>query len=253
MKTVSFINVKGGVAKTTSTIAFAQILALEHGKRVLVVDVDKQANTTRTLADTTPALTTADLLTSRELIASDAVIKTEYGIDLIGSSFDLMQANKSVMLDTTRPQQFRLRRQLKELENSYDYCIIDCPPDLNVGVINALAASCDVLVPIRCDKYGFDGLSYAIEAINEVQEINPDLKLTGCFLTMYQKGTNLSTFTKTLLETMGDKAMKTVIRSSVKVGEATFQKPIISYAPKCTVADDYRLLVKEYLKGQNNI
>lgn len=253
MKTVSFINVKGGVAKTTSTIAFAQLLALEHGKRVLVVDIDPQANTTRTIADTCPDLTVADLLTSRELIASDAIIKTQYGVDLIGSSFALMQANKSVILDTTRPQQLRLRRQLNEVKERYDYCIIDCPPDLGIGVINALGASCDVLVPIRCDRYGFDGLNYALEAISEVQDFNPDLRLAGCFLTMYQKGTNLSTFTKTLLETMGDKAMKTVIRSSVKVGEATFQKPIISYAPKCTVADDYRALVNEYLKGQNNI
>ena len=247
MKTVSFINVKGGVAKTTSTIAFAQILSLEHGKRVLVIDIDPQANTTRTLTDTPPSLTTADLLTSRELIASDAVIKTQYGVDLIGSSFALMHANKSVMLDTTRPQQLRLRRQLKELENSYDYCIIDCPPDLGIGVINALGASGDVLVPIRCDRYGFDGLNYALEAISEVQDFNPELKLSGCFLTMYQKNTNLSTYTQMLLSTMGNKAMNTVIRSSVKVGEATFETRLLSYAPKCTVSDDYRALVNEYI------
>lgn len=247
MKTISFINVKGGVAKTTSTIAFAQLLSLEHHKRVLVIDIDPQANTTRSLTDVPPALTTADLLISRDLIAADAVIKTEYGVDLIGSSFELMTATKSVMLDTTRPQQLRLKRQLSSLKNEYDYCIIDCPPDLGIGVINALATTSDVLVPIRCDKYGFDGLSYAVEAINEVQELNDDLNLSGCFLTMYQKGTNLSTYTQQLLNTMGNKAMKSVIRCSVKVGEATFDKPLISYAPKCTVAEDYRILLNEYL------
>ena len=252
MKIIAFLNIKGGVAKTTSAIAVAQLLATEHGKRVLVLDTDAQANTTRTLTKELPTLTTADLMTSRSLVAKDAVIRTEYGVDLIGSSFALMNANKAVMLDGTRPQQLRLRRQLAELEGDYDYCIVDCPPDISMTVINVLAACDDVLVPIRADKYGFDGLSYVVDAINEVQEYNPKLRLAGCFLTMYQKGTNLSAYTRELLALMGEKAMKSAIRSSVKVGEATFDKPLISYAPKSAVAQDYRELLIEYLKEKED-
>ena len=250
MKVISLINIKGGVAKTTSAIAIAQILASDYGKRVLVIDADQQANTTQTLGIENPAFTTADLLTSRDPIAEKAICPTQYGVDLIGASFALMSANKTVMLDSTRPQQFRFQKQLAPLKDKYDYCIIDCPPDISMSVINALAISDDVLVPIRADRYGFDGLSYVANAIAEMSEWNPSLSLAGSFLTMYQRGTNLSEFSKRALESLGVPVMKTVIRASVKVGESTFEKPIMSYAPKCTVADDYRALVAEYLNKE---
>lgn len=251
MKTVSLINIKGGVAKTTSAIAIAQILATDYGKNVLVVDADQQANTTQTLGCEDPQLTTADLLISREQIAEQAIYPTKYGVDLIGASFALMSANKQVMLDSTRPQQFRFKRQLATVADRYDYCIIDCPPDISMSVVNALAMSDDVLVPIRADRYGFDGLSYVANAIEEMKECNPTLRLAGSFLTMYQKGTNLSAYSKKALESLGMPVMQTVIRASVKVGESTFDKPIMSYAPKSAVADDYRALVAEYLSKED--
>ena len=250
MKTISFINIKGGVAKTTSAIAFAQILLSVYGQRVLVIDADQQANTTQTLGVNHPNISTADLLTKRGPFAKEAILHTKYGVDLIGASFDLMAANKAVMLDVTRPQQFRFKSQLKAVEDLYDYCIIDCPPDISMSVINALAMTDDVLVPIRADRYGFDGLSYVADAIREMRECNPSLRLAGSFLTMYQRGTNLSEYSKKALDALGVPAMNTVIRASVKVGESTFEKPLMSYAPKCTAADDYRALVAEYLSKE---
>lgn len=247
MKTVSLINIKGGVAKTTSAIAIAQILSTDYGKRVLVVDADQQANTTQTLGCEQAQLTTADLLIRRELIAEKAIVHTKYGVDLIGASFDLMSANKSVMLDSTRPQQLRFKRQLAAIADRYDYCIIDCPPDISMSVVNALAMSDDVLVPIRADRYGFDGLTYVANAIEEMKECNPTLRLAGSFLTMYQTGTNLAKFSQQALQTLGVPVMQTVIRACVSVGESTFEEPLMSYAPKCTSADDYRALVAEYL------
>lgn len=247
MKTISLLNIKGGVGKTTSTIALAQLLVLEHGKRVLVIDADQQANTTQALYGGEAELTTADLLLSREPIAEKAIIQTEYGIDLIPSGFELMTANKSVIFDTTRPQQFRFKKQLGEIEKKYDYCIIDCPPDISMTVINALAVTDDVLVPIRADRYGFDGLSYVMNAVNEVSEYNPSLKLAGCFLTMYQTGTILSAFSKKTLEDIGLKTMDTCIRQCVKVGQSTFDKPLLTSYPNCAAAEDYKKLLDEYL------
>ena len=111
MKTISFYNIKGGVAKTTSTLAFAQILHNDYGKRVLVFDIDKQANSTKTLgcydAD---GLSSADLLVSKKNIVRDVIKHSEYGIDVIPANYNLIKANKDVLYDALRPQQTQIGR-----------------------------------------------------------------------------------------------------------------------------------------------
>lgn len=249
MKTIAFLNIKGGVGKTTSTLALAQILAAERGQRVLVIDCDKQANSTKSLGCYDGRYTTADLLTSREAIAEQAVRHSDTGIDVIGAGWDLMKANQDVLLDVTRPQQYRLKKQLAPLGERYDYCLIDCPPDVNMATINALAITDEVLIPIRVDRYGFDGLEYVCDAVKEMQDFNPGLNLRGCFLTQYQPNTNLSVSGAELLKNnLGLRGMKTVIRMTVKVGESTFYRPLLSYAPHCTAAEDYRALLQEVLE-----
>lgn len=246
MKTIAFLNIKGGVGKTTSTLAFAILLQQEYHKRVLVIDCDKQANSTKSLACYGAAYTTADLLTAREPIAEQAVQHSPFGVDVIGAGWDLMKANQDVLLDVTRPQQFRLKKQLEPIVQNYDYCLIDCPPDINMATINALAITDDVLIPIRVDKYGFDGLEYVCDAVSEMQDFNPRLQLRGCFLTQYQPNTNLSVSGAELLQNdLGLLSLKTAIRMTVKVGESTFYEPLLSYAPHCTAAEDYRQLLKE--------
>lgn len=250
MKTIAFLNIKGGVGKTTSTLAFALLLQKEHGKRVLVLDCDKQANSTKSLRCYSTAYTTASLLTAKEQIAEQAIRHSPFEIDVIGASWELMKANQDVLLDVTRPQQYRMKKQLEPIRAAYDYCLIDCPPDINMATINALAITDDVLIPIRVDKYGFDGLEYVTSAVEEMQDFNSRLKLRGCFLTQYQPGTNLSVSGAELLQNeLGLTGMKTAIRMTVKVGESTFYKPLMSYAPHCTAAEDYRLLLDEYLQG----
>ena len=193
MKTISFINIKGGVAKTTSAIAFATLLAYEHNKRVLLLDCDKQGNATTALIkhDKITGLTTADLLLDKNIDVKNAITNTYYEVDLIPADFNLLEANRKVLFETTS-REFRLKRHLERISDKYDYCIIDCPPDVNIGVTNALAASDYVLIPIRADSYGFNGLNYTFDAVQEAQEINPNLKIAGCFLTMLQSNTLLA-------------------------------------------------------------
>lgn len=252
MKTIAFLNIKGGVGKTTSTLAFAMLLHEEYGQRVLVLDCDKQANSTKSLGCYGAPYTTASLLTEKENVVEAAVQHSPFGIDIIGANWDLMKANQDVLLDVTRPQQYRIKKQLEPIRQNYDYCLIDCPPDINMATINALAISDDVLIPIRVDKYGFDGLEYVTQAVQEMQDFNPALYLRGCFLTQYQPNTNLSVSGFQLLQNeLGLHGMNTAIRMTVKVGESTFYEPLLSYAPHCTATEDYRLLLNEYLEGGN--
>ena len=249
MKTISFINIKGGVAKTTSAIAFATLLVREHEKRVVVLDCDKQGNATTALIKSTEisGLTTADLLLDKNADIHDAIIHTEYGIDLIPADFNLLEANRKVLFETTS-RELRLKRQLDRISEEYDYCIIDCPPDVNIGVTNALAASDYVLIPIRADIYGFNGLNYTFDAVQEAQEINPNLKIAGCFLTMLQSNTLLALAARASLSQVGEYEMSSYIRNSTKVGESTFTDPLIISSPRSSVAEDYRALLNEFLE-----
>lgn len=249
MKTIAFINIKGGVGKTTSAVAFAQILNETYGARVLVIDADAQGSISLALGVETAELTTAELLTSRELIGRKAVIGTDYEIDLIPADLRLVAANREVLLDAARPQQLRLKQQLAELNDHYDFCIIDCPPDINIAVINAFAITEDVLIPLRADRYSFFGLSYVTDCVSSVAYFNPRLRIRGCFLTMLQSRTNLSEFATNTLAESGIPIFRSTIRHSTKIGESTFNRPIMTYDPKCRVADDYRALVAEYINS----
>jgi chromosome partitioning protein len=161
---------------------------------------------------------------------------------------NLLRANKEVLLDASRPQQTRLRKHLKELEQEYDYCIIDNAPDINMSVINALVASNDVLVPIKVDKFAFDGLEQLLEQIEDIQEFNEDLKLKGCFITMYQRNNINIQGNEWLNENTDYPIFKSYIRKTVKVDETTFAgKPLLDYAKTSTATKDYEALVAEYL------
>ena len=146
---------------------------------------------------------------------------------MIPANFELIRANKEVLLDTLHPQQLRFKRQLEPIRDKYDYCIIDYPIDDNMAVVNALVVTDDVLVPIKMDRYALDGMEYVIDTIENIEGFNPNIQLRGCFATMYVRSNP--------------------IRQTVKVGESTFEKPLMSYAPNCSAAEDYKKLVAEYL------
>lgn len=250
MKVISIINLKGGVAKTMSSINIAHILATVYNKRVLIIDNDKQGNTTKFFnKHSEEELSIADLMTNRSLGADDVIAGTKYkNLDLIPANMKLLKANLDVIMDVSRPQQTRLKKALEEIKDTYDYCIIDNPPDINISVINALVASDDVLIPIKIDKFAFDGMNELIEQIDNAKEMNSKLKLKGCFVTSFVKN-DVNVQGEELLK--GDykySMFKTHIRRTVKVDESTFaNSPLLDYSRRCGAARDYMALVEEYL------
>jgi chromosome partitioning protein len=251
MKVLSIINLKGGVAKTISAINIACILATVHGKKVLLIDNDKQGNTSKFFnlhSYEEPSI--SDVLTVKGFEVSRAIKSTQYqGLDVMSANMLLLRANKEILLDASRQQQTRLQKALKTIEGQYDYCVIDNAPDINMSVINALVASNDVIVPIKVDKFAFDGLEQLIEQIDEVREFNETLNFRGCFITMYKRNNVNLQGVDWLKSNEQYPLFQTIVRNTVKVDETTFAgQSLQEYAKGCTAAKDYLSLVNEYLK-----
>jgi len=250
MKTISIINLKGGVAKTISAVNIAHILATVHKKRVLLVDNDKQGNVSKMFGvHDYDAPSIADVLTQRKT-ALDVTASTGYeNLSVIPANMNLLKANLEVMLDSTRPQQTRLRAAFHNLESVCDFCIIDCAPDINISTINALVAADEVLIPIKIDNFAFDGLAELKEQIENVREdFNPDITFR-CFVTSYQNNEVNRQGEEWLKERRSDyPLLSTHIRRTVKIDESTFaSKPILEYSKRCGAAKDYLALVEEIL------
>lgn len=250
MKTISIINLKGGVAKTISAINIAHILTDVYKSRVLLIDNDKQGNTSKFFnlhSYDLPSI--SDVLTVKDYSMTKAIRHTSYKcLDVLPANMLLLKANKEILLDMSWMQQTRLRKALNTITGSYDYCVIDNAPDLNMSVINALVASDDVLIPIKIDKFAFDGLEILIDQIDGMKEFNPNLRIAGCFVTMFSRNTVNTDGAQALQERQGIYTFKTVIRKTVKVDETTFiGSPLLAYSKNCTAAKDYAALVEEYL------
>jgi len=249
MRTISIINLKGGVGKTISAINIAHVLAKVHGERVLLIDNDKQGNVSKFFGlhgDEVDGM--AELMTKRDIDPHGLIRSTAYsGLDVITANMSLLGANKEVLLDMSRPQQTRLKKALQAVEGDYSYCVIDNAPDINMSVINALVASQDVLVPIKVDKFAFDGLRQLAEQVEDMREFNPALRLRGCFVTM-KTPYSVNAQGVEWLESTDYPLFKTCIRKTTKVDETTFSGvPLLEYSKSSTAAQDYVKLVAEYL------
>ncbi len=252
MKSISIINLKGGVAKTLTAVSMAHILATMHSKRVLLIDNDKQGNTSKTFGvHSYDDKSISDVLTARRLDVREVIKITRFtNIHVLPANMSLIRANLEVMLDTgTRPQQTRLREALTQIADNYDYCIIDNAPDINISTINALTASDDVIIPIKIDKYAFDGLAELKEQIEDTRDdLNPRLRLAGCLITCFQR-TDADRQGEEWLRSQPEfPVFDTHIRYSDKVAESTFsESPIAEYSRRSGAAMDYVAFVREYL------
>ena len=253
---IAVANQKGGVAKTTTVIHLGVAIA-EMGKKVLLVDMDPQANATQGLGFDEPfeediydALLLGDGRVSREQVK--ALIKSTCMpfLELLPCSRSL--AGLEMQLITQANRERRLARVLEAVEGDYDFVFIDSPPSLSVLTLNVLTAADSVLIPIQCEYYALQGLAELLNTIRLVQQnLNPDLTIEGALLTMYDSRLNLSKqVAEDVQNTFSEKVFKTIIPRSVKLSEApSFGKPIILYDVVSTGAMRYMELAKEILQN----
>lgn len=195
MRVISVINLKGGVGKTTTSANLAYDLAEYHGCKVLVIDNDKQGNISRLFKayDEDEDCGMYKVLLEDKL--TDIIKYTDYtNIDIITANMTLLSANLMLMQEDTEEQHTRLRNYLSQLENldnetyrEYDYVIIDNPPTIDMCVINALACTDDVIVPVKVDKWALEGLDIITSQIKEAKEFNPCLNILGVLITAFKK------------------------------------------------------------------
>lgn len=257
MKTIAIINLKGGVGKSITAIHVACELPVQQpGARVLVVDLDKQANTTKFFGRLDYALpSAANLLTGPADGVHSTIRGTDFsGVDLIPANMQLLLANKMVLMDCTRRQQDRLAKALARVSDDYDYCILDCPPDIDMATINALCAAEYVIIPIDCDEWALDGLEQITQQIDTVRaEYNPQLALLGCLVTKFTR-TRYARETVEKLAGTGLPVFSSVIRYTTKVKQAkAAHKPVTQFCARSPAALDYVRLTKEIIQKVSGV
>ena len=186
MKTIAIINMKGGCAKTTTSVNMGYILAEDYDKKVLIIDNDKQGNLSKACGvwnDEAPSF--ADVLTGDKTLTDVMQLGANGNIAVVPANMTLLTANLEVIKNEEIDQVTILSKELEKVKDVFDYCIIDCPPDINISVINALVAADEVIIPIKIDGYAFDGMKELEEQINNAKQLNPKLKFRGCLVTMF--------------------------------------------------------------------
>lgn len=249
MKTIAFTNQKGGVGKTTSTINVGAGLCLQ-GKKVLMIDLDPQANLTYSLRMNSQRIdnTIYDVLKGR--ITPDEAIITHNGFDILPSSIDLSGAEMEFANEPAR--ETLLKNNLQKLGKGYDYILIDCPPNLGLLTLNAFTAVKEVFIVLQSEYLALHGLSKLMDVIRVVKErLNPDITISGIICTLFDGRKNLNReVVDHIKDYFGEKVFNTIIRDNVALAEApSHHKTIFEYDSESHGAQDYMALSKEIRNG----
>ena len=251
-KIIAVANQKGGVGKTTTSVNLSSLLA-KKGKKVVLLDADPQGNATSGLGvDKNVEKSLYDVLVNEEPVENTLQDTIEKNLKICPSNVNL--AGAEVELVSQMSREHRLKEQLDQIKDKYDYIFIDCPPSLGLITLNSFTAADSVLIPVQCEYYALEGVGQLINTINLVKKhLNKSLEIEGAVLTMYDIRTNLSNqVVKEVKKYFDDKVYKTVIPRNVRLSEApSFGMPITTYDPKSKGARSYEKLAKEFLKAED--
>jgi chromosome partitioning protein len=251
-KIYTFVNQKGGVGKTTTTINLGAYLA-QLGQRVLIIDLDPQANASSSLGvdKGTVEGSTYDALLGDSSPAAWVLRNERLNLSVLPSSPSLAGAEVELVNELAR--ETRLKQSIEYLDGAYDYILIDCPPSLGLLTVNGLVAARDgVIIPVQCEYLALEGLGQLTQTINRVRHaLFPDLKVRGVVLTMFDSRANLAAdVVSEVNKHFPKQAFKAVIPRSIRLAEApSYGLPISAFAPHSSGAQAYEALAKELLKG----
>ncbi len=250
-KAIAIFNQKGGVGKTTTNINLGACLA-SKGKKVLIIDIDPQGNTTSGIGidKKTLDLSIYEILINDTLHPKEAVLPTCIkNLDIIPSSVKL--AGAEIELVEMEAREKRLKKVIEAIKQDYDYTFIDCPPSLGLLTINSLTAVDSVLIPIQCEFYALEGVSQLMSTVDLVKRnLNPNLEIQGVILSMFDGRTNLSIqVVEEVKKYFKEKVYTTIIPRNVRLAEApSYGLPIVEYDPKSKGAEAYLDFADEFLE-----
>jgi len=254
-KIIAIANQKGGVGKTTTAVNLSACLGVK-GKKVLVIDIDPQGNTTSGFGvDKNSVKRSIYDVIINEIPIEDTMLETQIkGLYLSPSNINL--AGAEVELVSVISRETRLKNALEEIKDKFDFIVIDCPPSLGLLTVNSLTAADTILVPIQCEYYALEGLSQLMNTVKIVQKhLNKSLRVEGVVLTMFDARTNLSIqVVEEVKKYFGNKVYRTIIPRNVRLSEApSYGLPIILYDEKSKGAECYMELAEEVILSSEEI
>lgn len=249
-KIIAIANQKGGVGKTTTAVNLAAALGILE-KKILLIDADPQANATSGLGiDLKEIKQGTYQLLEQSVKAFDTIIKTNSpNVDLIPSHIDLVASEIELVDKKTR--EYMLKKSINEIQNQYDFILVDCAPSLGLITLNALVAADAVIIPIQCEYFALEGLGKLLNTIKSVQKIhNQGLDIEGLLLTMYDTRLRLSNqVVEEVKKHFGKMVFKTIIQRNIRLSEApSFGEDIITYDASSRGAKSYLSLGSEIIK-----